>query len=213
MTTKGTAPRRLNGRFAFLQEFVRHPKQIQSVIPSSRFLEERIVQAADVRSARVLVELGPGTGGTTRALLRALPRHARLLSIEINANFHSLVSRIGDERLIAHLGSACELEDIIASYGLPAPDAVVSGIPFSAMTRQMGSQIVHAVSSNLAVNGRFVAYQVSSRVNSLCLPVLGPARSTFELRNIPPMRVFQWRKNGSGAALAGVADPDIQESI
>ncbi|KAA3630161.1 MAG: hypothetical protein DWQ08_06435, partial [Proteobacteria bacterium] len=109
-----------NGRLAFLREFIKHPLQVQSIIPSSRYLEDRIVQAANVPAADVLVELGPGTGGTTRALLRAMPRHARLLCIEVNANFHSMVSRIDDDRLIAHLGSACEIEDIVSRYGLAA---------------------------------------------------------------------------------------------
>jgi phospholipid N-methyltransferase len=185
---------RLNGRSVFIQEFLKHPLQIGSVIPSSRFLERRIVAAAGVASANVVVELGPGTGGTTRAILRAMPRHARLLSVEINPIFHALVSRIGDERLIAHLGSAGELREIVAGYGLDAPDAIISGIPFSTMSRSEGARILAAVSSLLAPHGRFVAYQVSGRVASLCENFLGPGRTTTELFNIPPMRIFQWEK-------------------
>ena len=67
----------INGWFTFLQEFVRHPRQVASVVPSSRFLERRIVEAAGIRSAKVVVELGPGTGGTTRAILRS-PAHGVL---------------------------------------------------------------------------------------------------------------------------------------
>lgn len=195
MTDESPVPRLYNGRAAFLREFLRHPRQIQSVIPSSRFLEQRIVSAADVGSARMVVELGPGTGGTTRALLRAMPRHATLLCIEVNANFHAMIDRIDDGRLISHLGSACDLADIVSHYGLEAPDAVVSGIPFSAMPREVGSRIIEAVESMLAVGGRFVAYQVSNRVNTLCRPLLGPPRAMLEIRNLPPMRIFKWRKS------------------
>jgi len=184
----------LNGRAVFLQEFLKHPLQIGSIIPSSRFLERRIVEAAGVASANVVVELGPGTGGTTRAILRAMPQHARLLSIEINPHFHALVSGIEDDRIITHLGSAGELRKIISGYGLDAPDAVISGIPFSTMSRSEGERILEAVASLLAPDGRFVAYQVSGRVASLCQHFLGPGQTTTELLNIPPMRVFQWRK-------------------
>jgi phospholipid N-methyltransferase len=82
-------------------------------------------------------------------------------------------------------------------YGLEAPNAVVSGIPFSTMSRDVGSQILEAVSSLLAHNGRLVAYQLSNRVVSLCQPFLGTAQAATELLNIPPVRVFQWEKNGA----------------
>ena len=184
----------LNDRLVFIQEMLKHPFQIGSIIPSSRFLERRIVVAAEVASADVIVELGPGTGGTTRAILREMPQQAKLLSIEINPHFHSMVSGIEDKRLIAHLGSACELEEIIAAYELDAPNAIISGIPFSTMSRSVGSQILEAVSSSLACHGRFVAYQVSNRVATLCQPFFGKGRAEMELFNIPPMRIFEWDK-------------------
>lgn len=184
----------INGHLTFFQEFLKHPLQIGSIIPSSRFLEQRILGAAGIASARTIVELGAGTGGTTRAILRAMPQHARLLSIEINPHFHALVSTIEDDRLIAHLGNAKALKDILSLYGLDAPEAVISGIPFSTMNPDEGSQIIEAISTLLAPNGRFVAYQVSNRVASLCRPFLGPEQSMVELLNIPPMRVYKWQK-------------------
>lgn len=188
---------KVNGRSIFIQEFLKHPLQIGSIIPSSRFLERHIVVAAEVASANVVVELGPGTGGTTRAILRAMPPHAKLLSIEINPHFHSLLGRIEDRRLIAHLGSAGELESIISTYELDAPNAIISGIPFSTMSHSAGTEILEAVSSLLAHKGRFVAYQVSNRVATLCQPILGSGQTITELRNIPPMRIFRWEKNGT----------------
>jgi phosphatidylethanolamine/phosphatidyl-N-methylethanolamine N-methyltransferase len=124
-----------------------------------------------------------------------MPQHAKLLSIEINPHFHTLVKSIEDDRLIAHLGNACELKEIISMYGLGAPEAVISGIPFSTMNHSEGSQVVEAISSLLAPNGRFVAYQVSKRVASLCRPFLGSEQIMVELLNIPPMRVYKWEKN------------------
>ncbi len=125
----------LDGRFAFFQEFLKHPRQIGSIIPSSRFLEQRVLDAAGIAEVKTVVELGSGTGGTTQAILRAMPQNAKLLSIEINPHFHTLVSRIQDDRLIAHLGDACRLKEIVSLHGLGAPEALISGIPFSTMNR------------------------------------------------------------------------------
>ena len=185
---------RNHDRITFFQQFLKHPLQIGSVIPSSHFLEQRILEAAGVATANTIVELGSGTGGTTRAILRAMPQHARLLSIEINPQFHSIVKEIEDERLIAHLGSACDVKEIMEQYGLAFPEAIISGIPFSTMGDHNGSKVVEAVASLLVPNGRFVAYQVSSRIVSLCRPYLGDVNVSLELLNIPPMWVYQWLK-------------------
>jgi phospholipid N-methyltransferase len=181
----------------FIQEFLKHPFQIGSIIPSSRFLERRIVEATGAASANVIIELGPGTGGITRAILQAMPHQAKLLSIEINPRFNALVSRIGDKRLTAHLGSASELREIISKYNLDPPNAIVSGIPFSTMSRSAGSQILEAVSIVLPPNGCFVAYQVKKQVAILCQPFLGSGKNSTELLNIPPMRIYQWVKKTS----------------
>lgn len=165
------------------------------MIPSSRFLERRIVALAETRSAQTVVELGAGTGGTTRAILRALSPGARLLSIEINPRFCALLRRIGDPRLTVHYGGAQELREAILLYGLPAPDAVISGIPFSTLGPGVGPMIIETISATLPFGGRFVAYQVSKHVEDLARPLLGPARVEMELLNIPPLRIYRWEKH------------------
>lgn len=183
-------------RWAFFQEFIKHPLEIGSIIPSSRFLERRILEAGQISTAKTVVELGPGTGGTTRALLGAMSPDAKLLSIEINPHFYQLISEIKDDRLIPHLGSATQLREIIQEYRLAAPECIVSGIPFSTLQQGAGEMIIQAIVQSLAENGLFVAYQVSSRVAELCRPYLGHEVREIELRNFPPLRIYRWQKNG-----------------
>lgn len=193
LQNESRAPRR-DPRILFFQGFLRRPGMVGSVIPSSRYLERRVVREARLATARLAVELGPGTGGTTRAILRALPVDAKLLSIEINPDFLPMLRAIGDPRLVVHEGSACDLSAILAEHGLGAPDVVLSGIPFSTMKPALGRSIVQAVSAALPPGGRFVAYQVRDRVEKLGREVFGPAAVQLELRNVPPMRVYRWEK-------------------
>jgi phospholipid N-methyltransferase len=181
-----------DNRLAFLQGFLRHPREVGSIIPSSRYLERRIVRTTGVAAARVVVELGPGTGGTTRALLRAMPPQARLLAIEINPRFAQLLRRLGDPRLIVHQGSAEDLPALLAKHDLPGADVVISGIPFSTMPRDVGQGILRAVHAALVDRGVFVAYQVRDRVETLAREVFGRANVQTEIRNVPPMRVYRW---------------------
>jgi phospholipid N-methyltransferase len=181
-------------RVAFLQGFLRHPREVGSILPSSRFLERRITRAARAEGARLVVELGPGTGGTTRALLRAMNPHSRLLAVEINDHFVKVLERMNDSRLVVHCGSAAELREVLDAHRMPAPDAILSGIPFSTMPRGIGREILRSVYEVLEPGGVFVAYQVRDRVESLGSEVFGRPSVQKELLNVPPMRVYRWQK-------------------
>jgi len=197
-------------RILFFQGFLKKPGLVGSVIPSSRYLERRIVKEAALASARVVVELGPGVGGTTRAILRAMPQDATLVSIEINADFVPALRANGDPRLDVHEGSAVDISGILARYGLGAPDVVLSGIPFSTMKPELGRAIVRAVHHALVPGGRFVAYQVRDRVEKLGREVFGPAAVQLELRNVPPMRVYRFDAGASPAVASASRSPRLR---
>ncbi len=178
---------------AFLRGFLERPKEVGSIIPSSRWMERRITRTAEIAESDLIVELGPGTGGTTKALLAAMRPGARLLAIEINPGFCDLLTEtIRDPRLIVHEGSAAEIPEALVKHDLGAPDVVLSGIPFSTMPRNLGLSILRSVKDSLAPGGRFVAYQFRDVVHTLGKQVFGPASVQLELLNVPPMRVYRW---------------------
>ncbi len=187
----------LRDRLDFLREFIAHPDQVGSVIPSSHVLEQRLVRCAQLAQARCVVELGPGTGGTTRAFLRALPAQSKLLAVELNDEFAArLRSTLRDQRLAVWRGSAEHIGRVLEEHRLPAPDAVLSGIPFSTMPAQVADRIASEIARVLAPGGRFVAYQVRAHVADYAAPYLGQPRKDWELLNIPPVRVFTWTRRG-----------------
>jgi phospholipid N-methyltransferase len=178
---------------AFLRGFLERPKEVGSIIPSSRWMERRITRTAEIAQSKLIVELGPGTGGTTKALLQAMTPDARLLAIEINPGFCELLSEtIRDERLIVHQGSAADIAEALVKHDLAAPDVVLSGIPFSTMPKELGLSILRSVKQNLAPGGRFVAYQFRDVVHTLGRQIFGSASIQLELLNVPPMRVYRW---------------------
>ena len=200
-------------RVTFFEGFLKHPRQVGSIVPSSRFLERRLVGLAEVKAAQTVVELGSGTGGTTRAILGAMRENAKLLSIEVNPLYHAFLRRIRDARLIPHLGSADRLRETISQYGLDGVDAVIAGIPFSTMNRASAFRVVESISSALAPGGRFVVYQVLRRVEALCRPYFGRARVEVELLNIPPLWVYRWEKNATPSGNEVPASRDAREGL
>lgn len=193
---RSSAPSANDPRLAFFKGFLRRPRDVGSVIPSSRFLERLIVTQAEIRNARSVVELGPGTGGTTRALLRALPAGATLLALELDVVFAAMVEAIDDPRLHVERSSAEHIIDALERHRLERPQAVVSGIPFSTMPPAACRQVMEAVRDTLAPGGVFVAYQVRSTVADYARPLFGEAERRWGILNVPPLRVFRWRVGG-----------------
>jgi len=141
------------------------------------------------------VELGPGTGGTTRALLEAMAPGAHLLGIELDPEFHRhLRASISDPRLLLQQGSAEALDEYLRLHGLGAADAIISGIPFSTMPPDVCDRIAQRIAQVLRPGGRFVAYQVRAHVSGYLTPYLGKPKLEWEYVNVPPVRVFSWIK-------------------
>lgn len=179
----------------FFKGFLRNPREVGSVVPSSRFLTRRVLDCGGVTHARVIAELGPGTGVLTREILSRMPRSSKLVAVEINPTFADMLRRqYADPRLTVYCGSAIDLERAIAEAGATSADLVVSGVPFSTMERGEGRATLEAAKRVLGPGGSFVAYQFRSHVRRIADPVFGPGETHSGFWNLPPMRIYVWRR-------------------
>ncbi|MCE2392007.1 MAG: methyltransferase domain-containing protein [Proteobacteria bacterium] len=184
----------------FLQGFLRNPLQVASVVPSSRFLARRVRECADVASARVIVELGPGTGAMTGQILDRMPANGHLIAIEINSDFAQLLrEEFPDPRLSVFEGSSTRIEDALGEAGEESADLVVSGIPFSTLEDGDGTATLEAAKRVLAPGGRFVAYQFRNHVARYAEPVFGAPETHSGFWNIPPMKIYVWGQSSPAA--------------
>ena len=185
-----------NRHIEFFRGFLRNPKEVGSVIPSSRFLIRRVLQCGRVQQARTVVELGPGTGVLTREILRSMPVDGRLIGVEISSDFAAILeAEFPDPRLRVFRGSATELERALDENGAGKADLVVSGIPFSNMGSGDGRLTLEAAKRVLAPGGRFVAYQFRDHVRRMAEPVFGQGETVSGFWNIPPMRIYTWARS------------------
>lgn len=187
-------PNLLTRLWRYVVLFVRRPDDIASLAPSSAFLTRRLAALPCVQNAKHIVELGPGDGGVTRDLLKAMPPQARLLAIELLPDLVEVLQSINDSRLIVEHADACELASLVEQYQIKPVDVVVSGIPFSILDREPATQIIEAIYDSLAPGGTFVAYQVRDQINGLALERFGEPEITWVPWNLPPVRLFQWTK-------------------
>lgn len=158
-------------------------------------------------SARVVVELGSGTGVMTQALLRRIPFNATLFAFEINPRFSRyLRSAVSDPRLVVVNASAETLRQELSGSGCKHVDAVVSSLALGFMSDPQRRTILGEISSVLHKDGAFTQYQylhgLELRDGQLSrFDVAKLLRRHFRSvqrkiiwRNLPPAFVFVCRK-------------------
>ena len=178
----------------FAQNFLKHPRMIGSLIPSSRRLIDRILSKVDWSRARVIVEYGPGVGTITREILGRMRPDAMLLAIEMNEDFAEyLKHNLRDPRLRVVRGSAADARELLLGFGFEAADYVISGIPYTTMPDHVREQILVATRNLLAPGGSFLVYQFTRSVLPHLESTFDRVHRDFEPLNILPAQLFDCR--------------------
>ncbi|MGC3873836.1 class I SAM-dependent methyltransferase [Halomonas sp. GXIMD04776] len=168
--------------FLFAKNFVKHPKMLGSIIPSSPFLVRRMLSHVDWQEARVLVEYGPGVGTFTREILRQMHPEATLLVLETNEDFVEFLEQTcPDPRLQIVHESAENIEQVLSAHGLGPADYIIAGIPLSTLPALVKDKILRATQQVIAPSGAFLLYQFSPSV----LPHLNKTFSEVQRNFIP----------------------------
>lgn len=177
-----------------VKTFLRQPIQVATVMPSSKKLIEAIADRDCVRKASTVVELGPGAGGTTAGLLANMRPESTLLAIEKTKAFDQVLQQIADPRLRIEYADAMRMLEFLQDHDLGLVDVVVSGIPFSTLSEQVGKRIAQSVHEALRPGGTFIAYQVHNDIERYTRSLFGPSKTDRVLWNLPPLTVYSWVK-------------------
>lgn len=184
----------------FFRGFVEHPRMVGSIIPSSRFTVNRMLEPVDWRNCKLFVEYGPGIGTFCRPVLDRLSGDATLIVIDTNPIYIEYLQRtIRDKRFFAVLGSAEDVEQIVRDHGFEAADYVLSGLPFSTLPSGVAPAIAAATHRVLRPGGAFLVYQFTAACREYMRPHFARIDSGFEWLNILPCKLFWGWKSGAEA--------------
>jgi phospholipid N-methyltransferase len=175
----------------FSKNFFRHPRMLGSLIPSSRFLVQRLMGEIDWARADVIVEYGPGIGNITGEILERMKPDARLVVLEMNGDFvRFLRKRFTDPRIEIVHGSAADVEKVLAEHGLSKASLVISGIPLSTIPDGVRDAILRSTHSVLYPDGAFLVYQFSPKVGQDLDRIFSRVDRSFEPLNVLPAQIF-----------------------
>jgi phosphatidylethanolamine/phosphatidyl-N-methylethanolamine N-methyltransferase len=188
-------PLRLDDEVRFLRSWIEKPLHMGAVMPSSKLLARTMAQYVDVESTGPVVELGPGTGAITNALIEHGIDQKRLVLVEYNPGFCALLrDRYPQARVVQ--GDAYTLRESLGD-ALDAPaSAVVSGLPLVTKPMLMRLKLIRDAFVALAPGAPFVqfTYSVAPPIPK-SLPGVSTEASERIWMNLPPARVWVYRKS------------------
>lgn len=184
-------PSRSEETLLFAKNFLQHPKMLGSLIPSSRFLIDRLLSRVNWTKARTLVEYGPGVGTITSHILARMSANARLVVFEMNEDFVRYLNRsFPDSRLHVVHGSAENVQRELDCLKLQGADYIISGIPFTTMPVELREKIMRESRQALNPGGAVLVYQFTRAVLPYLRTHFKQIDQDFEPRNILPARLF-----------------------
>ena len=188
-------PSRSKQALFFARNFLKHPRMVGSVIPSSRFLIERMLSKVDWDTTELALEYGPGVGIFTSAILRRLRPGAVLVAIEMNPEFvRFLRNWVRDPRLVLVQGSAATADRMLAKRRLPSANCIISCLPYAAMSPDDRDAILRTAYEVLRPGGSFISYHYTPAMLPSLQSIFGNVRRDFEPLNIPPAWLFDCQR-------------------
>jgi phosphatidylethanolamine/phosphatidyl-N-methylethanolamine N-methyltransferase len=187
-------PLRLDDEVRFLRSWIEKPLHVGAVMPSSKILARAMAQFVNPKASGPIVELGPGTGAITNALIERGVDPAQLVLVEYNPGFCALLRDRYPAATVVQ-GDAYSLRESLGPALKTAASAIVSGLPL--VTKPMRHR-VKLLREALALSDHgapFIQFTYS------VAPPIPKSLSGFSVQaseriwlNIPPARIWVYRK-------------------
>ncbi|PAY09359.1 methyltransferase [Bradyrhizobium sp. UFLA03-84] len=187
-------PLRLDDEVRFLRSWIEKPLHMGAVMPSGRLLARTMAQYVDPDAEGPVVELGPGTGAITNALIEHGVDQKRLVLVEYNPGFCALLRERYPQAKVVQ-GDAYRLRDTLWDVMKSPASAVVSGLPLVTKPMLTRLKLVRDAFLALAPGAPFVqfTYSVVPPIPK-SLPGVSTEASERIWMNLPPARVWVYRK-------------------
>lgn len=192
----------------FFLNWLRKPGRVGAVVPSGPALAAALAAEIDTDIPGTVLELGPGTGRVTAALLEASVAPSQLVAVERDATFCRLLrERFPDVRIVS--GDARSLVNLLDRAKVGPVKAVVSSLPLLSMPNEIRSEILYQIAAALDADGVLVQYTygLAAPVSAELCAELGMTgeRTDWVLANLPPAAVWRYRSNSSESRMSSAA--------
>lgn len=197
----------------FLKQLLTNPRAIGAACPSSSKLAHQIAACVPYHFNGNIIELGPGTGVVTEALIkRKIPSH-RIIAVEYSEELIRHL-RVKFQDVILIHGDAAKLRELVSSHlSDEKVDVIVSSLPLKSLPKATVKEIAHEVDSLLSESGRIIQFTYDLRKsNDSPFPNFHMRHSKIVWRNIPPARVCVYERKPKSTTRASSAHHQRRQS-
>ena len=186
--------KKFDDELKFFKGWIDRPKAVGSIIPTSSVTARRMASIIDIHSGLPVLEVGPGTGVITKAILRHGVRPADLYAVEYSHNFVKHLRRNYPGVNVVE-GDGFDLETTLGDKRDILFDSVISGVPL--LNFPVARRVAYLTSLlDRIPHGRPVV-QLTYGPKSPVPPGLGDytvEHFHFVIRNIPPTQLWIYRR-------------------
>jgi len=186
-------PLRLDDEMQFIRTWIEKPLSTGAVMPSSKALARTMARYVDPNASGPVIELGPGTGPVTEAMVERGVDPSRLILVEFDPDFCRLL-RSRYPRATVVQGDAYRLRRLLETYVRSPASAVVSGLPLVTKPVLARVRLITDAMALLAPGAPFVQFTYAM-VTPIPKALNGIKAEASELiwMNVPPARVWVYR--------------------
>jgi phosphatidylethanolamine/phosphatidyl-N-methylethanolamine N-methyltransferase len=177
----------------FLRGLIARPKNVGAIAPSSPALAKAIAAQIDPSVPGPVLELGPGTGVVTEAILERGIAPERLTAIEYDPDFVQMV-RERFPRVNVVQGDAFDLKKTLGEGNGEAFAAVVSGLPLLNHPVERRNALIEGALAKLKPGAPYIQFSYGFEPPIPAPPGTTVKRAALILMNLPPARVWVYRK-------------------
>ncbi|MGG5741768.1 MULTISPECIES: class I SAM-dependent methyltransferase [Bacillus cereus group] len=177
---------------SFLSQCITNPRNVGAVLPSSKFLAEKMMENINFENAKYIIEYGPGTGVFTEKLLKKRNSNTTLMLVENNREFYLMLKEKfkKEKNLFIVWGSAENIDEYLKNFSIPYADYIVSGLPFASLPQNVSDEILLTTTKILKKDGVFITFQYTKFKKKFLNQFFDTIDEKWELRNVPPAFVF-----------------------
>lgn len=179
----------------FFSTFMRSPKQVGSIAPSSPYLTRAMLEGLDWNEMKTIVEFGAGTGVFTKKIAEKKQRDTTAIIFEQDSELRAHLSRKFPQLLFR--SQAQHLKQNLAELGLTQVDGVVSGLPFANFPHQLRNEILDGVEEVLKPGGVFITFQYSLQMKKQLQRRFPTVDISYVPLNLPPAVVYLCHKQAN----------------
>jgi len=180
---------------SFIKQYIIKPRTVGAILPSSKYLANRMIQEIDFKDARYIVEYGSGTGVFTEKIVKRIKKDTKVLLFESNKEFCDLLKeKYEDEPNIYIINDSAEyIGEYMRKYDIPWIDYIVSGLPFASLPNEVSSNILKETQKYLNEDGKFITFQYTLLKKDFIKKYFNKISIKMEVRNVPPAYVLYCR--------------------